>query len=185
MAESTPTQAPTSTTTTTTTPATNPKRILLLNGPNLNLLGHREPQIYGTTTLPSLLTHLTTISQTHSITLTTYQSNHEGALVDRIHRCLLSSDPEDKVDAIIINPGAYTHTSVAIRDAILGVGVPFVEVHISNVHAREEFRRHSYLSDKAQAVICGLGVFGYVAAVEFWAWRWKGGKLEDAGVYGQ
>ncbi|KAF1361473.1 Dehydroquinase [Lizonia empirigonia] len=118
------------------------KSILLINGPNLNLLGTREPATYGSTTLPQI-------------------SNHEGVILDRIH------EARGNVDAIIINPGAFTHTSVAIRDALLGVDIPFIEVHISNVHAREAFRHHSYLSDKAVAVICGLGIYGYEAAIEY------------------
>lgn len=156
-----------------------PRRILLVNGPNLNLLGLREPHIYGTTTLADVESSaralLTTLSSGTSseYTLETFQSNHEGAIVDRIQEAagwgpnITSSSPQGKVDAIIINPGAYTHTSVAIRDALAGVDIPFVEVHISNVHAREAFRHHSYLSDKATAVIAGLGVFGYQAALEF------------------
>lgn len=152
-----------------------PRRILLLNGPNLNLLGLREPHIYGTTTLDDVLASAGALlaSLDAGATLETFQSNHEGALVDRIQEAagwgpnVSSSTVPGKVDAIIINPGAYTHTSVAIRDALAGVDIPFVEVHISNVHAREAFRHHSYLSDKATAVIAGLGVFGYQAALEF------------------
>lgn len=156
-----------------------PRRILLLNGPNLNLLGRREPHIYGTTTLADVETSARALlgSLDAGATLETFQSNHEGALVDRIQEAAgwgpnVASDAAaaaagGKVDAIIINPGAYTHTSVAIRDALAGVDIPFVEVHISNVHAREAFRHHSYLSDKAVAVIAGLGVFGYQAALEF------------------
>ncbi|KAH0600373.1 hypothetical protein MHUMG1_01369 [Metarhizium humberi] len=136
-------------------------RILLLNGPNLNLLGTREPQTYGSTTLSDIIATLTTQASSLSSTIESFQSNHEGALVDRIHQA------RGDIDAIIINPGAFTHTSVAIRDALSGVDIPFVEVHISNVHAREEFRRHSYLSDKAVGVVCGLGVYGYEAALEF------------------
>lgn len=145
---------------------TNPSRsILLLNGPNLNLLGTREPTIYGSTTLTSLTSTLTTLCTSYSLHLTAYQSNHEGALIDAIHAA------RGVHSFIIINPGAFTHTSVAIRDALAGVDIPFIEVHISNVHKREAFRHHSYLSDKAEAVICGLGVFGYEAAVEY-ARRW-------------
>lgn len=150
------------------------RRILLLNGPNLNLLGTREPHIYGATTLADVEAQLHSQSAALDITLETFQSNHEGALVDRIQaaagfgpEATTFNKQQQKVDAIIINPGAYTHTSVAIRDALAGVAIPFVEVHVSNVHAREEFRRHSYLSDKAAAVIAGLGVFGYEAALQF------------------
>ncbi|KAL8392644.1 hypothetical protein RB595_002732 [Gaeumannomyces hyphopodioides] len=138
------------------------KKILLINGPNLNLLGTREPQVYGTTTLDDVVTLARDKAQSLGASLEAYQSNHEGAIVDRIQEARTQG-----VAAIVINPAAYTHTSVAIRDAILGVGIPFVEVHISNVHAREPFRRHSHLSDKAEAVICGLGVYGYEAAIEF------------------
>ncbi|KAK5011560.1 hypothetical protein LTR28_013615 [Elasticomyces elasticus] len=143
-----------------------PKSILLLNGPNLNLLGTREPTLYGSTTLPSVITSATAQAASLSIILTAFQSNHEGALIDRIHAAR-----DEHVDFIIINPGGLTHTSVALRDALLGVDIPFVEVHVSNVHAREEFRRTSYLSDKAVAVIAGCGVFGYEAAVAFVARR--------------
>lgn len=142
-----------------------PHNILLLNGPNLNLLGTREPTIYGSTTLASLTDSLTAHCTARSIILTHFQSNHEGALIDRIHSA------RGTIDFIVINPGAFTHTSVALRDALAGVDIPFVEVHISNVHKREEFRHKSFLSDKAEAVICGLGIYGYEAAVEF-ARRW-------------
>lgn len=143
------------------------RRILLINGPNLNLLGTREPHIYGSTTLNDVLEQAQKQAQQLSAELEAFQSNHEGAIVDRIHSA------RGHVDAVVINPGAYTHTSVAIRDALLGVDVPFVEVHVTNVHAREGWRRHSYLSDKAQAVVCGLGVFGYTAAIEFAAKHMK------------
>lgn len=143
------------------------RRILLINGPNLNLLGTREPHIYGSTTLNDVLEQAQKQAQQLSMELEAFQSNHEGAIVDRIHSA------RGHVDAVVINPGAYTHTSVAIRDALLGVDVPFVEVHVTNVHAREGWRRHSYLSDKAQAVVCGLGVFGYAAAIEFAAKHMK------------
>jgi 3-dehydroquinate dehydratase-2 len=135
--------------------------ILLLNGPNLNLLGTREPATYGSTTLSDVTTTLSTLCAQKSISFAHLQSNHEGVLIDRIH------EARGNVDAVVINPGALTHTSVALRDALLAVDIPFVEVHISNVHKREPFRHHSYLSDKAEAVICGLGVYGYEAAVEF------------------
>ncbi|KAF5873285.1 putative 3-dehydroquinate dehydratase protein [Botrytis fragariae] len=140
------------------------KKILLLNGPNLNLLGTREPHIYGYDTLASIESSLTTYlsSLTPSVTLLSFQTNWEGALIDRIHEART-----DGTDAIVINPGAFTHYSIALRDALAGVDIPFVEVHISNVHKREEFRHKSFLSDKAEAVICGLGVYGYRAAVEW------------------
>ena len=138
-----------------------PDAILLLNGPNLNLLGTREPHIYGSTTLQDIEQNARKQAAALSIKLEAFQSNHEGAIVDRIH------EARGKVGFIVINAGAFTHTSVAIRDALSGVGIPFVEMHITNVHARELFRHHSYLSDKARAVICGLGVYGYTAAIEF------------------
>lgn len=163
-----------------------PRRILLINGPNLNLLGKREPHIYGHTTLPDVEAQARSRAAALGVTLETFQSNHEGAIVDRIQEAAgwgsttstssaTTTDntavdhrhPTKKISAIVINPGAYTHTSVAIRDALAGVAIPFVEVHLSNVHAREPFRHHSYLSDKAVAVIAGLGVFGYQAALEF------------------
>ncbi|KAF2263786.1 Dehydroquinase [Lojkania enalia] len=137
------------------------RSILLVNGPNLNLLGTREPALYGSTTLPNVISLAQSQCDRLSITFSHIQSNHEGVLIDHIH------EARSTFDAIIINPGALTHTSVALRDALLGVEIPFVEVHISNVHKREPFRHHSYLSDKAEAVICGLGVYGYEAAIEF------------------
>jgi 3-dehydroquinate dehydratase-2 len=138
------------------------QHLLVLNGPNLNLLGLREPHLYGHTTLPELEAGLRTLAQTLGVTLATFQSNHEGALVDRIQDART-----DGTDFIILNAGAYTHTSVAIRDALAGVNIAFVEVHISNVHKREEFRHHSYLSDLAVGVVAGLGPSGYEAAVRF------------------
>src|SRR5271154_4272365 len=146
------------------------KTLLLLNGPNLNLLGTREPHLYGSTTLTQLTTSLASRASNHNITLMHFQSNHEGALVDRIHVA-----HTEGVDGIIINPAAFTHTSVALRDALLAVEIPFVEVHVTNVHAREPFRQHSYLSDKARAVVCGMGVYGYVVALEWWVWMFDGG----------
>ena len=138
------------------------QHLLVLNGPNLNLLGLREPHLYGHTTLPELEAGLQSLAKTLSVTLTAYQSNHEGALVDRIQQARA-----DGTDFIIVNAGAYTHTSVAIRDALAGVKIPFVEVHLSNVYKREEFRHHSYLSDVAVGVVAGLGPTGYEAAVRF------------------
>lgn len=140
------------------------RKILLLNGPNINLLGTREPHIYGSETLPSLISSLSThlSSLTPSVELLHFQTNHEGQLVDRIHAARLES-----IDAIIINPAAFTHYSVALRDALIGVNIPFVEVHISNTHKREEFRHKSFLSDKAEGVIMGLGTYGYKAAADW------------------
>ena len=126
--------------------------ILVIQGPNLNLLGTREPEVYGKTTLEDIHTKLGAIAKTHSVDLPTFQSNHEGELIDRVQKA-----KQDDVDFIIINPGAFTHTSVALRDALAGVAIPFTEVHLSNIHQREEFRKHSYLSDIATGVICGLG----------------------------
>jgi 3-dehydroquinate dehydratase-2 len=138
------------------------RKILLLNGPNLNLLGTREPQIYGTETLSDIESRCAAQASASGATLSFFQTNHEGALIDRIHAARL-----EEVDAIVINPAAFTHYSIALRDALLGVNIPFVEIHISNVHAREEWRNKSWLSDKAVGVICGLGTYGYKAAVEF------------------
>lgn len=137
-------------------------RILLINGPNLNLLGTREPAVYGSTTLADVVSMAEKQASDLGIKVENFQSNHEGAIVDRIHAAR-----HEGVDAVIINAGALTHTSVALLDALLGVDIPFVELHVTNVHAREAFRHHSYLSSRAQAVICGLGVFGYEAALEF------------------
>ncbi|KAF1959624.1 Dehydroquinase [Byssothecium circinans] len=137
------------------------KSILLINGPNLNLLGTREPTLYGSTTLPQVVEATQKQCSERSIKFASIQSNHEGVLIDRIH------EARGNVDAVVINLGALTYTSVALRDALLGVEIPFVEVHICNIHKREAFRHHSYLSDKAEAVICGLGVYGYEAAIEY------------------
>ncbi|WP_337920411.1 type II 3-dehydroquinate dehydratase [Vibrio cholerae] len=134
-------------------------RILVLNGPNLNLLGLREPTHYGSQTLEQIVATLRDQAQKADIELEHLQSNREYELIEAIHLAF------GKVDFIIINPAAFTHTSVALRDALLGVAIPFIEVHLSNVHAREPFRHHSYLSDKAQGVICGLGAQGYEFAL--------------------
>ncbi|MGL4828823.1 MAG: type II 3-dehydroquinate dehydratase [Vibrio sp.] len=134
-------------------------RILVLNGPNLNLLGLREPTHYGSQTLEQIVSTLRDQAQKAGIELEHLQSNREYELIEAIHQAF------GKVDFIIINPAAFTHTSVALRDALLGVAIPFIEVHLSNVHAREPFRHHSYLSDKAQGVICGLGAQGYEFAL--------------------
>lgn len=136
--------------------------ILVLHGPNLNLLGTREPDIYGCETLSDINQRLTACAEGREFTLASFQSNAEHQLIDRIH-----SAKDESVGYILINPGAFTHTSVAIRDALLGVQIPFVEVHLSNVHAREAFRHHSYFSDIATGVICGLGSKGYDAALDF------------------
>jgi 3-dehydroquinate dehydratase-2 len=135
--------------------------ILVIQGPNLNLLGTREPDVYGKTTLEDIHQKLGQLAKTQSVDLSTFQSNHEGELIDCIQKA-----KQDGVDFIIINPGAFTHTSVALRDALAGVAIPFTEVHLSNIHQREEFRKHSYLSDIATGVICGLGAIGYELALQ-------------------
>ena len=149
------------------------KKLLLINGPNLNLLGTREPHIYGSTTLNDITTSISQRAKNLGIEFSHFQSNHEGAIIDTIQEAM-----REKTDAIIINPGGFTHTSVAIRDALSGVSIPFIELHISNVHSREPFRHHSYFSDKAVAVIAGLGAYGYVAALEYWAWKWADGPMK-------
>ncbi|MDX3904927.1 MAG: type II 3-dehydroquinate dehydratase [Pigmentiphaga sp.] len=137
-------------------------RILVLHGPNLNLLGTREPGIYGATTLADIDACLQALAQQHGAVLDSFQSNHEGVLVDRIQAA-----PGEGVEFIVINPAAFTHTSVAIRDALAAVALPFIEVHLSNVHKREAFRHRSYFSDLAVGVIAGLGADGYEAAVRY------------------
>ena len=134
--------------------------ILVLHGPNLNLLGTREPEIYGSTTLADINQHLSTLSKAEGHHLQALQSNAEYELIDRIHDAR-----QEGMNFIIINPAAFTHTSVALRDALAGVDIPFIEVHLSHVHAREAFRQHSYFSDIAQGVICGLGAQGYELAL--------------------
>jgi len=134
--------------------------LLLINGPNLNLLGTREPELYGATTLADIEHQLGTAATEHGHTLDCIQSNAESELVDRVQAAA------GNIDFILINPGAFTHTSVALRDALLGVGIPFIEIHISNIHAREEFRRQSYFSDVAAGIIAGLGPQGYTLALE-------------------
>ena len=135
-------------------------KILLLNGPNLNLLGTREPQIYGHDTLADVEGRAVALGAARGVPVECLQSNHEGALIDRIHAARL-----DGTGHIVINPGGLTHTSVALRDALAGVMIPFFEVHVSNVHKREAFRHHSYLSEIAAGVIVGFGVAGYTMAL--------------------
>lgn len=142
-------------------PADKP-RILVVHGPNLNLLGTREPEHYGKLTLSDINVALARMAENAGVDLEAFQSNHEGALIERVHAAR-----EQGVRAIIINPAAYTHTSVALRDALAAVAIPFVEVHLSNVHAREAFRQHSYFSDLAVGVISGLGHEGYLLALEY------------------
>jgi len=136
--------------------------ILVLHGPNLNLLGLREPEVYGHTTLAEIDTDLSRIASEAGVLLKTMQSNHEGGLIDRIHAARV-----DGTRFILINPGGLTHTSVALRDALAGVAIPFIEVHLSNVHRRENFRHHSFLSGVAVGVIAGLGPHGYRLALDY------------------
>ena len=129
--------------------------ILVLNGPNLNLLGTREPEVYGTDSLKDIEENLKSISKKHNVNIRFYQSNSENELINELHNA-----KQENIDAIIINPGAFTHTSIALRDAFLGVDIPFIEVHISNIYRREEFRKKSFLSDISEGLITGLGVSG-------------------------
>ena len=138
------------------------RNVLILHGPNLNLLGTREPEIYGSETLEDINQRLARLAQAYGVTLECFQRNHEGALIERVH--------DAKAQAygfIVINPGGLTHTSVALRDALSAVKIPFIEVHLSNIHAREPFRHHSYFSDIAVGTICGLGSRGYDLALQF------------------
>lgn len=136
-------------------------RILLLNGPNLNMLGAREPKHYGSISLTSIEEKIQTLATQHNVKVECFQANGEEKLINKIHESF------QQVDFILINPAAYTHTSVALRDALLAVSIPFVEIHLSNVHKRELFRHHSYFSDVAEGVICGLGAKGYEFAFLF------------------
>lgn len=136
-------------------------KILVLHGPNLNLLGIREPDVYGCQTLEDINNEIKAFAQQKDIDIDCFQSNHEGHLIDRIHQA-----HSENVDGIIINPGGLTHTSVALRDALSGVAIPFVEVHLSNVHAREPFRHHSYTAPVAIGQICGFGFTGYLLGLE-------------------
>jgi 3-dehydroquinate dehydratase-2 len=136
--------------------------VLVLHGPNLNLLGTREPAVYGSVTLPDIDRELTQIAKEAGSSVQSLQSNHEGVLIDRVQAART-----DGTDFIVINPGAFTHTSVALRDAFAAVAIPFVEVHLSNIHRREPFRHHSYFSDLAEGVIVGLGAQGYSLALKF------------------
>ena len=136
-------------------------KLLLLNGPNLNLLGNREPEIYGTNTLDDIAQTLSTMAEKQRHQIDHFQSNAEAELINRIHQAA-----EDKVKFILFNPAAYTHTSVALRDALLGTKIPFIEIHLSNVHQREEFRQHSFFSDIAIGTIVGFGALGYELALQ-------------------
>ena len=137
-------------------------KISIINGPNLNLLGTREPEVYGSSTLADIEQAANAQATAAGATLASFQSNHEGALIDRIQAAQMEG-----IDAIVINPGGFTHTSIALRDALAAVAIPFIEVHISNIYQRETFRHHSYLSGVATGVICGLGIEGYRAAIDF------------------
>ena len=137
-------------------------KCLLLNGPNLNLLGTRQPEIYGAQTLMDIEQNLSKIAALAGHDLACFQSNSESSLIERIHLA-----QRENVKFILINPAAFTHTSVALRDALLAVDIPFVEIHLSNIHARESFRHHSYFSDVARGVICGLGIKGYEYGLDF------------------
>ena len=136
--------------------------VLVVHGPNLNMLGTREPAHYGLSTLNDINQALTRLGETVGAWIETFQSNHEGALIERIHQAA-----RDPVDFILINPAGYTHTSVALRDALAAVAIPFIEVHLSNIYARESFRHHSYFSDLAVGVVSGLGAHGYELALEY------------------
>ncbi len=148
--------------------APHPLRIAILQGPNLNLLGTREPEVYGHDTLDHIHARLHALAAELGVTLTTFQSNHEGALIDRLHEIR----PDHH--AVIINPGGLTHTSIALRDALAAVALPLYEVHLSNIHAREPFRHNSFVSPIATAVLCGLGAYGYEAALHAAVARLRG-----------
>lgn len=138
------------------------KAILVLHGPNLNLLGSREPEVYGSTTLDEINANLANLASRNTATLSCFQSNSEAALIERVHQAR-----SDGTQFIVINPAAFTHTSVALRDALAAVAIPFIEIHLSNVYARESFRRESFFSDIAVGVISGLGASGYEFAVQY------------------
>ena len=142
--------------------------ILVLNGPNLNLLGTREPAVYGRQTLADIEAELRTLAQARAARIDCFQTNHEGALIDRIHAARA-----EQVDAIVINAGAWTHTSIAVRDALAAVAIPFIEVHLTNVHGREPFRHRSLLADQAIGTIVGLGPAGYRYALQYALERWS------------
>ena len=149
-------------------------KIAIIHGPNLVLLGRREPEVYGHETLDDVDRSLTDLAGDLGIEVVTFQSNHEGEILDFIHRSASA------VDGFLVNPGALTHTSVALRDALLGVSLPFVEVHISNIHAREPFRRHSYLADVAAGVVSGFGVPGYLLGLRGLVARITGSRIEPS-----
>lgn len=135
-------------------------KVLVLHGPNLNLLGQREPEIYGSQTLEEIDAEIVQLAEQLGAHVTSFQSNHEGQLIDRLHLAM-----QDGTTGVLINPGGFTHTSVALRDAIAALAMPVIEVHLSNVHARESFRQHSFISPVATGVVCGLGKDGYTLAL--------------------
>ena len=135
------------------------KKILVIHGPNLNMLGKREPEIYGSTTLGEIDARMKTIGKKLGLAVEAFQSNHEGAIVDKIQEACA------ECDGLIINPAAYTHTSIALRDALLAISIPFIEVHLSNIHRREEFRHHSMLADAATGIVAGFGATSYLLAL--------------------
>ncbi|MGC2518986.1 MAG: type II 3-dehydroquinate dehydratase [Burkholderiales bacterium] len=139
-----------------------PQNLLVLHGPNLNLLGTREPEIYGAETLKTINLRLIRFGRDHGARVECFQSNQEGALIERVHAAKMQ-----RTSWIIVNPAGFSHTSVALRDALAAVKIPFIEVHLSNIYSREPFRRHSYFSDLAAGIICGLGSRGYDLALEF------------------
>lgn len=146
---------------TTKQPKSTTRKILIIHGPNLNLLGTREPEIYGRETLEDINQRLARLARAYGIVVECFQSNHEGALIECVH----AARPRG-FSYIIINPGGFTHTSVALRDALSAIRIPFIEVHLSNIHARETFRKHSYFSDIAVGTVCGLGSRGYDLALQ-------------------
>ena len=143
-------------------PKASVRNVLVMHGPNLNLLGTREPDIYGVESLDDINQRLARLASAYRVSLECFQSNHEGALIERVHAA-----KSQRIEFIIINPAGLTHTSVSLRDALSAVNIPFIEVHLSNIHAREPFRRHSYFSDIAVGTICGLGSRGYDLALQF------------------
>lgn len=143
------------------------QNILFINGANLNLLGVREPNIYGSDTLDDIINRITDLAAAQNINIIGFQSNHEGAIVDFVGEYVRQKQHGANITGVIINPAAFTHTSVAILDALSALDVPFIEVHLSNIHQRESFRTHSYFSPKAKGVICGLGAQGYIMALQW------------------
>ena len=138
------------------------KKVLILHGPNLNLLGSREPGIYGTEDFQAIKCQLEKMGSDNGINVVNLQSNSESVLIDEVHQA-----PKEGIGFILLNPAAFTHTSIALRDAMVGVGIPFLEIHISNIYRREDFRKNSYFSDIAIGTICGLGTYGYYSALRF------------------